>query len=275
MKMRPGNAAANHIADHIEVVDDAVGVLPEADAAGHRQGDSEDLVQWPMVVRIDAAGCSAKLAQELRGRNIGFVITARSTSTIEAAIASTRADPGLWKPARKRPGRRPSRRGAQAADLTEWAGLDGWPKGTRLVVRREPRHPGAQRSLFPSDDWRYCGFLTDQKGDPALLDEQMRKHADVENVIARLKDNGLKRMPFTSINANSAWAALCLLAVTLTHWFQNTSLRGPLSKAAPKRLRWQLWHLPAVVCRSGRRTLLRLPDQHPGARALLAAAHPR
>ena len=108
-----------------------------------------------------------------------------------------------------------------------------------------------------------------------MLDEQMRKHADVENVIARLKDNGLARMPFTSVHANSAWAALCLLAVILTGWFQSTRLTGPLRRAAPKRLRWQLWHLPAALSRSGRRTLLRLPGQHPAARALLAAAHPR
>ena len=164
VKLRPGNAAANSIADHLEVIDNAVGVLPEADAAGHRLGDSEELVRRPLVARIDAAGCSAKIAEGLRGRNIGYMITVRSTAAVETAIDSTRTDAGLWTPARARPKRRPGRRRAQVADLTAWAELDGWPKGTRLVVRREPRHQGAQRSLFPSDCWRYWGFLTDQKG---------------------------------------------------------------------------------------------------------------
>jgi hypothetical protein len=35
-----------------------------------------------------------------------------------------------------------------------------------LIVRREPLHPGAQRSLFPSLEFRYWGFYTDQPGDP-------------------------------------------------------------------------------------------------------------
>jgi hypothetical protein len=30
-----------------------------------------------------------------------------------------------------------------------------FPTDTRLIVRREPLHAGAQRSLFPSLDYRY------------------------------------------------------------------------------------------------------------------------
>ena len=33
-KLRPSSATANDIADHLEVLDAAVGVLPETDAAG-------------------------------------------------------------------------------------------------------------------------------------------------------------------------------------------------------------------------------------------------
>ncbi len=76
VKQRPGNAAANDIADHLEVIDAAVAALPGPDAAGHRPGG--DLVERPLVVRIDAAGCSPTLAAELRGRNIGFAVSARS-----------------------------------------------------------------------------------------------------------------------------------------------------------------------------------------------------
>ena len=53
VKQRPGNAAANDISDHLEVIDAAVSVLPEADAAGHRGGDYEALVRRRLVVRID------------------------------------------------------------------------------------------------------------------------------------------------------------------------------------------------------------------------------
>lgn len=270
-KLRPGNAAANDIADHLEVLDAAVQMLPPADAAGHRDGDG--LAERPLVVRIDAAGCSPELAKSLRNRNIGYVVSARKTPGVEAAIRSVLCDPSRWHDALKHPKQHRGR--AQVADLTDLADLSGWPTGTRLVVRREPRHPGAQRSLFPSDSFRYWGFLTDQAGHPTRLDGLMRSHADVENAVARLKDSGLARMPFADWHANSAWTALCLVGLMLVGWFQNACLAGPLQRAAPKRLRWQLWHLPALVCRTARRVLLRLPEQHPGARALLAIAHPR
>lgn len=273
VKLRPGNAAANSIADHLEVLDAAVGMLPDADAAGHREGDDNNLAQRPLVVRIDAAGCSATLAAGLAKRNIGFAVSARSTPAISAAIRRVVGEPGRWHNAPKRPRQRPSR--AQVADLTDLVDLSDWPERTRLVVRREPRHPGAQRSLFPSDNFRYWGFYSDQQGDTAQLDRLMRSHADVEDAVRRLKDSGLARMPFTAWNANSAWAALCMASLALVGWFQNACLQGALRRAAPKRLRRQLWHLPALVCTSARRTLLRLPEQHPGARALLAIAHPR
>ncbi|WP_420438089.1 IS1380 family transposase [Candidatus Poriferisodalis sp.] len=274
VKQRPGNAAANDIADHLEVIDAAVSMLPCPDAAGHRPGDDSELAQRSLVVRIDAAGCSAKLAKGLRDRNIGFMVSARSTPGIQAAIRGALGDPGRWHNAAKRPRQRKPGR-AQVADLTDLVDLPGWPARTRLIVRREPLHPGAQRSLFGSDNYRYWGFLTDRTGDTAQLDRLMRSHADVENAICRLKDSGLARMPFTDWHANSAWAALAMTGLALVGWFQTRCLTGTLRRAAPKRLRWQLWHLPAVVCHSARRVLLRLPQQHPGARALLAIAHPR
>ena len=145
----------------------------------------------------------------------------------------------------------------------------------RLVMRREPLHSGAQRSLFPSYSHRYQAFYTDQPGTPAQLDKLMRSHAGIEDAVCRLKPSGLSRMPFTDWNANSAWAALCMTGPMLVGWFQTACLTGALAKAAPKKLRRQLWHLPALACRTGRQILLRLPEQHPRARALLATAHPR
>jgi hypothetical protein len=47
-------------------------------------------------------------------------------------------------------------------------------------VRREPPHPGAQQSLFPSLAYRYWGHYSDAQGDPVDLDVDMRAHAHVE-----------------------------------------------------------------------------------------------
>lgn len=273
--LRPGNAAANSIDDHLSVLDAAVGVLPARDAAGHRSGDPKGLVRRRLLVRIDAAGCSARIAQGCRKRNAGFAVTARATDGIDAAIAAARFDDSVWAQAIPNPkhAAKPSR--AQVAELTALADLPDWPDGTRLIVRREPRHPGAQRSLFPSENWRYWGFLTDAKGSPAHVDTLMRRHAHVENSIERLKDSGLARMPFTAWHANRAWTVMCLISLALVSWFQTHQLSGALAKAAPKRLRWQLWHLAGIICRHARRTLIRIPQRHPGAQALLTAHHPR
>ncbi|WP_423921859.1 IS1380 family transposase [Candidatus Poriferisodalis sp.] len=271
-KLRPGNAAANSIADHVEVLDAAISVLPDADAAGHRAGDDLALAGREMVLRLDSGGCSARIAAACRGRNVTFFMSARATAGIDAAIAAARCDPGRWTPGVPNPKQRHPK--AHVAELTDLVDLSGWPARTRLIIRREPLHPGAQRSLFASENFRYWGFLTDAAGSPARLDRLMRKHADVEDAIARLKDSGLARMPFTAWDANCAWAALCMISAALVHWFQTQRLAGPLKRAAPKRLRWQLWHLPALVCETGRRTWLRLPTAHPGTRSLLAAQHP-
>ena len=56
--LRPGNAGANTVADHVIVLDAAIGQLPAEIAAGHHVGDDPDLVQREVVVRADSAGCT-------------------------------------------------------------------------------------------------------------------------------------------------------------------------------------------------------------------------
>jgi hypothetical protein len=51
--LRPGNAAANDIADHVAVLDAAIAALPEEIAAGHRPHDDASLVRRQVQVRID------------------------------------------------------------------------------------------------------------------------------------------------------------------------------------------------------------------------------
>ena len=269
--LRPGNAAANSITDHICVLDAAVAQLPEAVAAGHREGD-EPSAPRQVQMRVDAAGCSVHIAEACRARNVVFFMTARSNGEVTTAIDHNRFDTKKWKPALRGDGE-PAER-AQVADLTEFADLKDWPERTRFIARREPLHPGAQRSLFDSELWRYRGFYTDADGDPAELDAHMRAHARIENTIADLKDSGLKRMPFRDFDANAAWTQLVALSLTLVRWFQQLRLDGPLANAAPKRLRWQLWHAPARLVRSSRKWTLRLLHWWPATPQLLHACRP-
>ena len=135
----------------------------------------------------------------------------------------------------------------------------------RLIIRREPLH---QRSLFPSDDWRYWGHWTNLEGSPAARDADMRAHARVEDHTARLKDSGAKRFPFRDL---AAWHQLAALADTVVRWFQQTCLTGALKHARPKTLRWNLWHTPARLVRHARASTLILPANRAATAAILNA----
>src|SRR5204863_8073049 len=198
-----------------------------------------------------------------RNRNVGFAVVARSNASIHAAISRVRFDEDRWQPAVRQDGE--ERPGAAVTEVTDLVDLSGWPSGTRLIVRREPLHPGAQQSLFPSTMFRYWGHYTDAAGDPVIMDVHMRAHAHVEDHIRRLKDPGATRFPLTDIDANRAWLAVVCFADALVRWFQLLCLTGPLAVAEPKALRWGLWHTPARIVRHARRHVVRILDAWPTA----------
>ena len=208
----PDGAAANNIDDHIDVLDAAVGRLPAAVYVGHRAGDDADLATRPVVLRADSAGCSTKIAEACRDRNVGYSLVARRNDAIDSAIAAVAVTDKCWQPAIKQNG--DVRPRAVVADLTDYIDTSDWPPGTRLIVRREPRHPGAQRSLFGSDNWRYWGHWTDHGASAVDCDAHMRAHAVVEDHIGALKTAGLLRLPFADFDANAARVALICWAPT-------------------------------------------------------------
>ncbi len=273
--LRPGNAAANDAADLLAVVDDGVSQLPTEIAAGHRAGDDPGLVERVVVVRSDSAGGTQVFVEGLRGRNIGFQVVARRQTAVSAAIMIANEDPDRWETALKQDGAEtePTSSGQRAAvcEVTDLVDLSRWPKGTRLIIRRQPLHPGAQTTLLPDLEYRFWGHYTDQGGDPAELDRQMRAHARVEDHIGRLKDSGLERFPFTGFETNQAWLQTVCWAADLVAWFQLLCLTGPLARARPKRLRWTLWHAPARIITTARRDVIRILDAWPTASDILSA----
>ena len=259
--LRPGNAGANTVVDHLEVLDNAIGQLPAEIAAGHHPNDDQAMVARPVMVRADSAGATRGFVHGCRTRNVGFAVVARKNASIHAAISQIRFDDDRWTPALTQTG--DERPGAHVAEVTDLVDLANWPEGTRLIVRREPLHPGAQHSLFPSLEFRYWGHYTDQAGDAVTLDTHMRAHAHVEDHIRRLKDSGLERFPFVDLDANRARLAIVAFAADLVRWFQLDCLDGPLAIAEPKMLRWQLWHTPARIVRRARQQIVRILDDWP------------
>ena len=266
--LRPGSDGANTVADHVSVLDDAIAQLPEAIRAGHHVDDEASLVQRVLVARADSAGCTEGFRQACRARNVGFYVTVRSNEQVMSAVFVAE-DCDVWLPALTQDGE--LRDGAAVAELTSLIDTSSLPEGTRFIVRREPLHPGAQRSLIPSLDYRYWGFYTDQPGDPRDLDVTMRAHAHVENHIQRLKDSGLTSMPFSNFAANQAWLFAVRLAGDLVRWFQLLCLEGPWKNARPKTLRWGLFHAPGRLVHRSRQIVVRVIEGWPAADALLRA----
>lgn len=259
--LRPGNAGANTVADHVAVLDTAIAQLPAVIAAGHHVGDDPDTAARQVVVRADSAGCTQGFLAACRQRNVGFYVTAYSNKGVTAAISDS-IGVDAWTPALDRRGQ-PRTDGAAVCELTTLIDDPKLPGGTRLIVRREPLHPGAQRSLFPSLEYRFWGFYTDQAGEPVDLDATMRAHAHVEQHIARLKDSGLCRFPFKNFGSNQAWLQTVTLAADLVRWFQLVCLPGSWADVRPKKLRWALLHAPGRLVRTARQTIVRVIDGWP------------
>ena len=141
VRLRPGNAGANTIADHVTVLDQAIAQLPAEVAVGHRDGDDPALVCRPLQVRCDSAGCT-DFVWRCRDRNVGFAVVADSNASIHAGISHIAADDDAWTPAVRQDGE--ERPGAAVAELTDLVDLGDSPTGTRLIVRREQLHPGTR-----------------------------------------------------------------------------------------------------------------------------------
>jgi hypothetical protein len=260
--LRPGNAGSNTAADHIEVLDAALAQLP-GDV-----GDPDRERPVEILARSDSAGATHAFAEALRQRKIRFSLGYYVDERVgEAAVALPKR---RWRRAVDADGSR--RKGAWVAELTGRVDLTGWPEGTRLIVRKERPHPGAQLRFTDTDGHRYTCLITDQDGNEiAQLERRHRLHARVEDRIQESQELGLGRLPFQALPANRAWFELALLAQDLLAWLRLLALDGELALAKPKRLRGRLLHVAGRITRSGRRRTLHLPRAWPWATELLAA----
>ena len=155
--------------------------------------------------------------------------------------------------------------------------LAGYPSGTRIIVRRERPHPGAQLSLFDQDEGlRHQVFLTDTPysggGSAQFLEVRHRGHATVEDHIRCEKNTGFGRFPSRDFTINAVWLELSLAAVDLLAWARLLLLDGKLAAAEPKKHRHRLLHVAARLTR-GRRLRLRIPATWPWRNDLTTAFH--
>jgi hypothetical protein len=267
-RLRPGNAGANTAADHITVLDDALAQIPDA----HRHGTD-------ILVRTDSAGSAKSFLSHVRGLRMCGIRTFFSVgyAVTEPIRRAIRALPEqVWHPALNQDGA--LRESAEVAELTGMTDLAGYPAGTRIIVRRERPHPGAQLSLFDQDEGlRHQVFLTDTpysgEGSAQFLEVRHRGHATVEDHIRCGKTTGFGRFPSRHFSINAAWLELSLAAIDLLAWTRVLLLDGELADAEPKRLRYRLLHVAARLTRGGRRLHLRISATWPWRHELAAAFH--
>jgi peptidoglycan/xylan/chitin deacetylase (PgdA/CDA1 family) len=257
MLLRPGNAGSNTAADHKTVIDLALAQIP-----------AELIESIEILIRADSAGATHETADHCHEGNLRFSFGYELTETVRAAILETPDED--WIAALDQDGS--ARENGEVVELTDRVELSTWPGGSRLIVRRERPHPGAQLSFTDHDGYRFQAILTDQTDrEIAVLERRHRQRARVEDRIRDDKDTGLAKLPFKAFALNEVWLEIVMLAHDLIVWTQALLLNGELAKAEPKRLRYRLLHVAARLAFSGRRGKLHLPAAWPWTEALKAA----
>jgi hypothetical protein len=248
--LRTGSAGANTAGDHITVLDQALAQLP-----AHERGR--------VLVRTDTGGGVKQFLHHITDLGLEYSVGFYGMPPVVEALSKVPRQ--AWRTAIDSDGH--PREGAQVAELTGWLPetLTGWPKGMRVIARRERPHPGAQLRLTDEDGWRITCFATNTKGwRLADLEVRHRQRARAEDRIRNLKDTGLRNLPFHGFAQNQIWLEIVALAADLLVWTQTLAWHDhPARRWEPKRLRLRLLSVAARITRSGRRRRLRLPRGWP------------
>src|SRR5437764_2131523 len=148
--LRPGGAPAHSAQAQIDVLDLALAQLPVEVVSD---------LDIEIVMRIDAAGAATSLCQAAQDAGINFLVGFDLHTGVREAILSVPED--AWRPAIRQDGS--ERDGAHVAEITHVEPLDltPWPDGSRVIVRRERPHPGAQLTFTEHEGHRFQATLTD------------------------------------------------------------------------------------------------------------------
>ncbi len=242
--------------DQIEVAEEALEQLPAEHAA-----DAE------IVLRFDSAGATHGLLDWAREGRIRFSVGFDLTEPVRKALA--RIPHGCWVSALNQDGS--ARDNGEVAEATDLIDLSGWPEGSRLIVRRERPHPGAQLSFTDADGHRFQAILTDRAGEATDLERCHRARARCEDRIRCTKQIGLELLPFADFKMNAVWMELVLIAQLLLALTDTLLLRGELSGLEPKRLRYRALHTAGRIAFHARRATRRLERRWPWAEELAVA----
>jgi hypothetical protein len=248
--LRPGNAGSNTAADHITTARLALAQLPKK----YRRGRQT-------LIRTDSAGGTHDFVSWLakRGRWLSYSVGMVITEAIHSHVL--KIPPPAWTPAIETDGE--VRDGAWVAELTGDL-LTGWPKGMRLIIRKERPHPGAQLRITDADGMRITCFATNTADRPiAELELRHRLRARAEDRIRAARATGLRNLPLHHTAQNKVWLEIVQIALDLLAWMPMLALTGQARLFEPRRLRFRLFSAAAQLVTTGRRRILRLARHWP------------
>lgn len=225
-------------------------------------------------VRIDSAGYQHDVVVVCEQLGAVFSITAPSRANVQAAVRALAADPAtVWSPAL----------GAETAKGSEIAettikfsqGRHVSDRRTlRLIVRRQPTHPGQQLSFDDLDGWRFHSIITNIVDLPANeIEAHHRLRGGIpEDTIRQLKqDFGLNHAPVSNFSGNWIWWHAAALAHNTARWIRVLALPAEFHRSRGKRLRIAFFNIAARIVHHARRVYLRIPHTHRWAHAFIEA----
>jgi Transposase DDE domain group 1 len=258
--LRSGNAGSNTAADHITVLDMALAGLPEQ--ARPRPGDPGSP---RLLARSDSAGATHAFAAACVQRGVGFSFGFPVDMRIQRIVDVIPQE--CWHPALQTDHGHGNdlREGAWVAEATGMIDLTGWPEGSRLILRKEHPHPGAQLTFTDVDGMRVTALLTNTPpgvvpGQGAGLELRHRQHARVEDRIREAKATGLRNFPCRAWNDNNAWLEVVMTAADLVCWTKLICFADvpDLARCEIAAFRYRVLHVAARLTHAARRLHLRI-----------------
>lgn len=254
--LRAGNAGSNTAADHVKVLHLALQQLP-----AYARPVPGDPTSQRVVARSDTAGATHAFAAACRDAGVefsfGFPIDLRIQRIVDLIPEH------CWHPALDTGG--DLRDGAWVAEATGMINLSSWPPGSRLILRKERPHPGAQLTFWDANGMRITAFLTDTPpgnvpSQAQGLELRHRQHARIEDRIRGAKATGLRNLPCRGWDENVAWFEAVLTAIDLIAWTKLLAFADvpTLARAEIARFRYAVLHVGARLTRGARQLRLRI-----------------
>ena len=202
--------------------------------------------------RADSACYDARILKWLCREEIQFTISASMSRELSAACR----DPALrWQvyEDRKR----------EVVALTEVEFTSGnWPKKAPPLRYVALRFSGKQGRLFSDgNDTKYLAVVSNRRALPAadLIEWHWQKAGTIEHVHDTMKnDLATRLMPSKRFGANAAWHRINVLTYNVLTTLKRNALPARFRQARPKRLRFEVFTLPAVLTEHARQVTAQL-----------------